>query len=97
LIVKAENITVEHLKDKDTNKVSGGGIEVTGVASKKESTVDYKAYFKNMYEGKDISGNEAQKIIDGIPEENKEKIAISDSSNNIAGTLVMGRWNVGVT
>ena len=30
LIVKAENITVEHLKDKDTNKVSGGGIEVTG-------------------------------------------------------------------
>lgn len=76
MIVKAENITVEHLKD--TNKVSGGGIEVTGVASKKESTVDYKAYFKNMYEGKDISGNEAQKIIDGIPEENKEKIAISD-------------------
>ena len=31
LIVKAENITVEHLKDKDTNKVSGGGIEVTGI------------------------------------------------------------------
>ena len=30
LIVKAENITVEHLKDKDTNKVSGGGIEITG-------------------------------------------------------------------
>ena len=30
LIVKAENITVEHLKDKDTNKVSGGGIEISG-------------------------------------------------------------------
>ena len=30
LIVKAENITVEHLKDKDTNKVSGGGINIKG-------------------------------------------------------------------
>ena len=47
---------------------------VSGAVSKKESTGDYEAYFKNMYEGKDISGKEAQKIIDGIPEENKEKI-----------------------
>lgn len=30
LIVKADNVTVEHLKDKDTNKVSGGGINIKG-------------------------------------------------------------------
>lgn len=40
---------------------------------------------------KDISGNEAQKIIDGITEENKEKIAISDSSDNVAAAPIIGR------
>lgn len=30
LIVKADNVTVEHLKDKNTNKVSGGGINIKG-------------------------------------------------------------------
>ena len=39
MIVKAENITVEHLKDKDTNKVSGGGIEVTGTGAPNLSVV----------------------------------------------------------
>ena len=69
---------------------------VSGAVSKKESTGDHEAYFKNMYEGKDISGSEAQKVIDGIPEENKEKIAVSDSSNNVAGTF-LGRVNIGAT
>ena len=68
---------------------------VSGAVSKKESTADYEAYFKNMYEGKDISGNEAQKIIDGIPEENKEKIGggLSFSITNTFGASA----GVGIT
>ena len=61
---------------------------VSGAVSKKEPTVDYEAYFKNMYEGKDISGNEAQKIIDGISEENKERYGFSTESFNIAGAFI---------
>ena len=68
---------------------------VSGAVSKKESTGDYEAYFKNMYEGKDIRGNEAQKIIDGIPEENKEKIGggLSFSITNTFGASA----GVGIT
>ena len=68
---------------------------VSGAVSKKESTGDYEAYFKNMYEGKDISGKEAQKIIDGIPEENKEKIGggLSFSITNTFGASA----GVGIT
>ena len=68
---------------------------VSGAVSKKEATADYEAYFKNMYEGKDISGKEAQKIIDGIPEENKEKIGggLSFSITNTFGASA----GVGIT
>lgn len=68
---------------------------VSGVVSKKESTGDYEAYFKNMYEGKDISGNEAQKIIDGISEENRENFTRGVSIGAAAG--FGGQVGVGLT
>ena len=69
---------------------------VSGAVSQKEPTAEYEENFQKKYVGKDISGSEAQKIIDGIPEENREKIAVSDSSNNIAGAF-LGRVNIGAT
>ncbi|UYI77762.1 MAG: hemagglutinin repeat-containing protein [Fusobacterium varium] len=69
---------------------------VSGAVSQKEATAKYEENFQKKYAGKDISGSEAQKIIDSIPEENREKVAVSDSSNNIAGAF-LGRVNIGAT
>ncbi|WP_363149962.1 hemagglutinin repeat-containing protein [uncultured Fusobacterium sp.] len=68
---------------------------VLGAVSKKEVTGDYEAYFKNMYEGKDISGKEAQKIIDGIPEENKENSTTGYNIN--VGASFGGRVGAGIS
>ena len=89
-----------HFNSYDTNTESTAKRmenTVSGAVSQKEPTAEYEENFQKKYAGKDISGSEAQKIIDGIPEENKEKIAVSDSSNNIAGAPVIGRVNVGMT
>ena len=88
-----------HFNSYDTNTESTAKRmenTVSGAVSQKEPTAKYEENFQKKYAGKDISGSEAQKIIDGIPEENREKVAVSDSSNNIAGAF-LGRVNIGAT
>nr|WP_280729210.1 hemagglutinin repeat-containing protein [Fusobacterium sp. PH5-7] len=66
-----------HFNSYDTNTESTAKRmenTVSGAVSQKEPTAKYEENFQKKYAGKDISGSEAQKIIDGIPESSKEKI-----------------------
>ena len=69
---------------------------VSGAVSQKEPTAKYEENFQKKYAGKDISGSEAQKIIDGISEENKEKYGFSENSISFSGAFG-GRVNAGGT
>ena len=70
---------------------------IQGTKNKGKYTEKTEKEFQEKYAGRDISGSEAQKLINSISEESRENVAVSDSSNNVAGAPVIGRVNVGMT
>ena len=87
-----------HFNSYDTNTESTAKRmenTVSGAVSQKEPTAEYEENFQKKYAGKDISGSEAQKIIDGISEESKENSTTGYNIN--VGASFGGRVGTGVS
>uniref|UniRef100_UPI0027DC702A hypothetical protein n=1 Tax=uncultured Fusobacterium sp. TaxID=159267 RepID=UPI0027DC702A len=87
-----------HFNSYDTNTESTAKRmenTVSGAVSQKEPTAKYEENFQKKYAGKDISGSEAQKIIDGISEESKENSTTGYNIN--VGASFGGRVGTGVS
>lgn len=67
---------------------------IQGTKNKGKYTEKIEKEFQEKYAGRDISGSEAQKVIDGISEDSREKYGFSTESFNIAGAFI-ARANFG--